>query len=316
MSDTDDPVIAALTDQAAHARDQWRAKLLSYSRKAEGPLGPGESEVDAGGPYHPILPGVVALCIASGDAGDGDRFSEANVLKKTGRYVGMLDGVLASTRQRRSTATLTALFNTDEAPSSVAAAWALDPPAANTVEPFASDAILAEVKRELLETVSRREGAQAVSRALFEYQVLVSYWELLIEARERRAATEARRNDWWVQPTSKVAAFFSLVGTLPSPALVPAGGIALAIGVAQLVFLMGDTIAQFESAAKREAFEAVLASDDERLARALAPNPIVWKLLGALARDVGLQAALNYVVPVLGLAYDVYQDMAGLVSEE
>ena len=93
-------------------------------------------------------------------------------------------------------------------------------------------------------------------------------------------------------------------------------GIALAIGIAQVVFLMGDTIAQFESATKREAFEAVLASDDERLAWALAPNPIVWKLMGALAKDIGLQTALNYAVPALGLAYDVYQDMADLTSEQ
>jgi hypothetical protein len=310
-----DAVIAALTKDMATAREQWRVKMLAYSRKPEGPLRPGESEV-AGGPYHPILPAILALCIASGDAGDKGRFAKENVLKQTARYLRMLHEALSTAREDHSTQTLAAGFTTSESPTATAARWALDQAQKHAVEPFASDAMLTEVKHDLVETLKQGSGDKAKSRALFEYQVLISYWELLIEKRERQAAADAHRNDWWLQPTAKLAAFFSLVGTLPSPALVPARAIAGVIGIAQLLFLMDDTIARFASSAKREALEAVLAGDDERLAMSLVPNPVAWSLMGALVREVGLQTALNYAAPALGLAYDVYQDMSDLTSEQ
>lgn len=320
-------------------RDAWQAKALEFSRSetdliAQGgeqpqkqkaqpsqgtPPGPAPSPPQPARQqeHHPLLPGVLALCIASGPPGSGARFAPDNVIQQVARYLAALDRS-AQLAQKNSPASLRAILDSPDArsgPNVFAVRWALD--TAGAVSPFASDAILTNLKDELLAELRRPHRDEEVLRLMFEYRVLVSYWEQLIEEREKRASAEQERNDWWVKPTSKLSAFFGLVGMIPPLAALRI--VALAIGIGQMVLLMQDTVADAEKASSAGVIEAMLSGDDQRLALALGPNPLIWRLVGELAGGLaaqgGLQAALNLASPQLGLVYDMAQDLLSLVEE-
>jgi hypothetical protein len=295
-----DQLIASLMQQEDAARSEWQAMTLAHSRRS------------SGAPYHPLLPGVLALCISSGDPGEADRFSEENVTKQLARYLGVLTAAASAPREPLPSAELAALLERADDATSATAKWVLDRAGTQAIDAFASDAILFACKRELLDVCKQGRSDDADARALFEYRVLVAYMSALIAERKHRAELRVARRDAEQGPATRVAAFFSLIGSLPSPPLAPAGAVALAIGAAQLAQTMRQTVDDMESTARRDAIEAALADDADRLAEALAGKPFLWRLIVSLAAAAGLQAALTAASPAVGLAFEVIQDMTDL----